>query len=79
MQVNNLVSEELIKTVCCLYQLDRGVKDMNIQTKYQPLVTFILFEYMIIVVTCFECYVGENSDYQALRCLSCQVPNFIDL
>ena len=51
---------------------------MNIQTKYQPLIIFILFEYIIFVM-CFECYVGENSDYQALRCLSCQVHNFIDL
>ena len=51
---------------------------MNIQTKHKPLVTYILFEYMIVVM-CFECYVGEKSDYQALIGLSFQVHNVIDL
>ena len=32
----------------------------------------IVLEYLK-VVTSFECYVGENSDYKASRCLSCQV------
>ena len=32
----------------------------------------IVLEYLRVVMS-FECYVGENSDYKASRCLSCQV------
>ena len=45
---------------------------MNIRTIHELLIILILLVYLG-VGKCFECYVGENSDYQALRCLSCQV------
>ena len=48
---------------------------MNLQTKYYLYVILILLECLVFVMS-FECYVGENSDYQALRCLSCQVHTF---
>ena len=50
---------------------------MNAQTKYNLYVILILLECLVFVMS-FDCYVGENSDYQALRCLSCQVHTFSD-
>ena len=51
---------------------------MNVHTKYNLWVIVILLEYLVTVMS-FDCYVGENSDYQALRCLSCQVQDPISI
>ena len=57
----------------CINQSDKWSGNMKTIGPNSIVVHLIVVLEHLRAVLSFECYVGENSDYQALRCLSCQV------